>query len=141
VLQLKRLEASLSEIIANLSGGENLFPPPKYLPIEFEKTKEKFKDVGKPAGEIAKDSARDFLLGRIGSKNTIVDMVAFALHTKIQEVGNTSVYLTMSKLEELIEIYSLKSNRGVQMQITWLGMLLAYFMKYASNIPNQVICI
>jgi hypothetical protein len=128
VLQLKRLEASLSEIIANLSGGENLFPPPKCLPVEFQKTKERFKDVGKPAGEIAKDSARDFLLGRIGSKNTIVDMVAFALHTKIQEAGNTSVYLTMSKLEELIEIYSLKSNRGVQMQITWLGMLLAYFM-------------
>ena len=128
MLQLKRLEASLNDIIANLSGGGSLFPPAKHLPLEFQKTKDRFKDVGKPAGEVAKESARDFLLGRIGSKNAIVDMVAFALHTKIQEAGNTSVYLTESKLDELIEIYAAKSDRGVQMQITWLGMLLAYFM-------------
>lgn len=128
MLQLKRLEASLNDIIANLSSGGNLFPPAKHLPLEFQKTKDRFKDVGKPAGEVAKESARDFLLGRIGGKNAIVDMVAFALHTKIQEAGNTSVYLTESKLEELIEIYASKSDRGVQMQITWLGMLLAYYM-------------
>ena len=102
MLQLKRLEASLNDIIANLSGGGSLFPPAKHLPLEFQKTKDRFKDVGKPAGEVAKESARDFLLGRIGSKNAIVDMVAFALHTKIQEAGNTSVYLTQSKLAELI---------------------------------------
>lgn len=128
MLQLKRLEASLNDITANLIGGGDLFPPPKHLPIEFQKTKERFKDAGKPAGEVAKESARDFLLGRIGSKNAMVDMVAFALHTRIQEAGNASVYLTESKLEELIEIYAAKSDRGVQMQITWLGMLLAYFM-------------
>ena len=128
MLQLKRLEASLSDITANLIGGGDLFPLPKYLPIEFQKTKDRFKDAGKPAGEVAKESARDFLLGRIGSKNAMVDMVAFALHTRIQEAGNASVYLTESKLEELIGIYAAKSDRGVQMQITWLGMLLAYFM-------------
>ena len=128
MLQLKRLEASLNDIIANLSRGDDLFPRPKYLPIEFQKTKDRFKDIGKPAGEVAKESARDFLLGRIGSKNAMVDMVAFALHTRIHEAANASVYLSKSKLDELIDIYTSKSNRGVQMQITWLGMLLAYFM-------------
>lgn len=133
---LEALKQSLDVTIADLLGvAKKGLHSAKYLPKEYEQIKRQFKDVGIPSNSIAKSAAKDFLLGEISEINPIVDMVAFAIHEKISEANDTSIFYSPDKLNELLGIYRSKSSRNIQMQLTWLGMFQSYFS--AKN-PRQV---
>ena len=132
MLKITELKNSLLTISRNLSDGNQLVWNFDKTRKAYEEVQEKFKDAGKPQGSVAYEAAKNYFLGNILPSDTLADLVAFAIHRKIDDI-NDSVFNNQEKLDHLLAAYRDKCNRGVDMAITWNGLMRSYFEANPAN--------
>ena len=138
MLKIIELQNSLLSISRNLSNGNQLVWSFAKTRKAYENVKEKFKDAGKPKESVAFEAARNYISGEIAANDPIADLVAFAIHKKIDS-QNQSVFNNPEKLDELLTAYKAKCERGVDMAITWNGLMRSYFEANPVNTSNRYI--
>ncbi len=138
MLKITELQNSLLSISKNLSDGNQLVWSFAKTIKAYEAVKEKFKDAGKPRDSVAFEAARNYVLGEMPAQDPIADIVAFAIHKQIDS-QNQSVFNNPNKLDELLGAYKEKCDRGVDMSITWNGLMRSYFEANPANTSNRYI--
>ena len=108
------------------------------LQLIFEDIKKKFNNVGNPPKELALKAATRFLAGDPKIDDVDIDLIAFALAKPIGSSQGNTIFNNGAKLRELLDIYSARCASGIDMLITWRGVMGAYFELSPDSSPDRL---
>lgn len=129
---LRTIRESLSPRLA-LSNARRV----NHVQEAFNKVSEKFKDAGTPPKDLALRAARQFIAQPEGMDPNEVDLISFAIATPITSDLTDSLFNNRSKLKQLLQIYSDRCEKGIDMLITWRGVMAAYFDLNPDRSPER----
>ena len=127
--EIESLKRSLNTISESLSPRLALSSSRRVNHIQeaFNKVSEKFKDAGTPPKDLALNAARQFIAQPDGMDPNEIDLISFAIATPVTAGSTDSLFNNRPKLKELLQIYTDRSEKGIDMLITWRGVMAAYF--------------
>jgi len=120
---LSTVTSALKEdISAKLSdSSENFVSECKAIVLRYDQS-------SKPKEPEVYQAALLYLKGQIGEDiEYLYDLVAFGLYMPIESLGNKCVAYDQRKLEILLNRYREEARRGQLWEMTWLGVLQAYY--------------
>lgn len=128
--ELDSLSQSLNQVRVVLAPREVLLKQKDQLSSlqsVFEDIKKKFNNVGNPPEGLALKAATRFLAGDSQLDDVDIELIAFALAKPIGSDERNTIFNNRAKLKELLDIYSARCASGIDMLITWRGVMSAYF--------------
>ena len=129
MLEIEELRSRLSFISASKINelNQSFLLYEAELPLKKDEIIKNYQDAAKPNEDEAYAAAFKFLAGSHSQDSQLYDLIAFALNKPITELSGMTVISNEPKLSELLTQYSSDIDIGEFWELSWFGILQAYF--------------